>query len=101
GAKSAFGDVSVSTTAPNPDNLSAFAAVRSGDGALTVMVINKVASGTPVSLTLAHANASGSAKRYQLTASNTIQHLSNLAWSGGALNDSVRGQSITVYVLPQ
>ena len=101
GAKSAFGDTSVSAKVPNPDNVSAFAAVRSSDGALTVMVINKIASSTPVALTLAHAPAAGIAKRYQLTASNAIQHLGNVSWSGSALNDTVPAQSITLYVLPQ
>ena len=49
GAKSAFGDTSVSASVPNPDNVSAFAAVRSSDGALTVMAINKYLTGsTPV-----------------------------------------------------
>ena len=33
--------MSVSATGPNPDNVSTFAALRSSDGALTVMVINK------------------------------------------------------------
>jgi Glycoside hydrolase family 44 len=101
GAKSIFGDLSVSANVPNPDSLSAFAALRSGDGALTVMVINKASSSAAISLALAHATASGSAKRYQLTASNAIQHLTDLGWSGGNLNDTVPAQSITLYVLPQ
>jgi hypothetical protein len=101
GAKSTFGDVSVSAHAPNPDNLSAFAAMRARDDTLTVMVINKAESSTAVSLSLAHAKASGTAKRYRLTAANNIEHLSNAAWSGGTLNDTVPAQSITVYVLPQ
>ncbi len=46
GNKSMFGDTSVAATAPNPDNVSAFAAQRSADGALTVMVISKKLSGT-------------------------------------------------------
>ena len=41
GNKSTFGDTSIQTTVPNPDNLSAFSAVRTSDGALTLMVINK------------------------------------------------------------
>jgi hypothetical protein len=40
GNKSTFGDTSVSASVANPDNLSSFAAVRSSDGALTVVVIN-------------------------------------------------------------
>ena len=43
GNKSTFGETSVAATAPNPDKVSAFAALRSTDGALTVMVINKSA----------------------------------------------------------
>src|SRR5207253_2346514 len=35
--RSGFGDTSVSAAVPNPDNLSAFAAVRTSDSALTVM----------------------------------------------------------------
>ena len=45
GNKSTFGDTSVAATAPNPDNVSAFAAQRRADGALTVMVVNKYLSG--------------------------------------------------------
>ena len=106
GAKSSFGDTSVSAVAPNPDNLSAFAALRGTDHALTVMVINKVlpaspAVATPLTLTLAHATASGTAQRFQLTAANTIQKLAPLAWSGGVLADSLPAQSVTLYVLPQ
>src|SRR5262249_33723172 len=41
GIHSTFGDVSVQTTVPDPDTVSAFAARRSSDGALTVMVVNK------------------------------------------------------------
>jgi hypothetical protein len=41
-----FGDVSVSTTAPDPDNVSAFASHRTTDGALTVMVVAKSLTGT-------------------------------------------------------
>src|SRR5262249_51485881 len=41
GNGSGFGDTSVSASVPDPDSLSSFAAVRSSDGALTVMIINK------------------------------------------------------------
>jgi hypothetical protein len=102
GAGSTFGDTSVSTTAPSADNLSAFAALRGKDGALTVMVISKVLSGdTPLALALANFTQSGSAKVYRLTSSNTIQNLSNISWSGGVLNDTVPAQSVTLYVLPR
>src|SRR5205085_5735104 len=38
---SAFGETSVRADAPDSDRLSAFAAVRASDGALTVMVVSK------------------------------------------------------------
>jgi hypothetical protein len=102
GKGSGFGETSISAKAPNPDDLSAFAAMRSGDNAMTVMVISKVLSGdTPVQLNLSHAAASGTAKVYRLTASNTIKRLSDLAWSNGVLTDTAPAQSITLYVLPQ
>ena len=41
GNRSTFGDTSVAATAPNPDSVAVFAAQRSADGALTVMVISK------------------------------------------------------------
>jgi len=101
GADSTFGDTSVACVAPNVDNLSAFAALRKSDGALTVMIINKIGGTTPVTLTLAHAAKSGSAQVWQLTSAGTIQNLSNVAWSQGVLNDTVPGQSITLFILPQ
>jgi hypothetical protein len=102
GAKSGFGDKSVSAVAPNPDNLSSFAALRTSDGALTVMVISKVLSGTTkLTLTLAHFAASGTAQAYQLTSSNTIVSLPARSWSGGTLTDTLPAQSITLYVLPK
>ncbi len=102
GADSTFGDTSISAVVPNPDNLSAFAALRTSDGAMTVMVISKVLSGnTPVRLKLAHFARAGSASVYRLTSSNVIQHLSNLTWSRGVLKDDEPAQSITLYVLPK
>jgi hypothetical protein len=45
GLFSTFGDISVNVTSTaNADNLSVFAALRSSDNALTVMVVNKVLS---------------------------------------------------------
>src|SRR5262249_4920896 len=41
GHDATFGDTSVATSVPNPDHVSAYSAVRSSDGALTIMVINK------------------------------------------------------------
>src|SRR5207244_10232825 len=83
GNKSGFGDTSVSCTAPNPDNVSAFAAQRSSDNALTVMVISKYLSGnTSATLSLAGFSNSGVAHAWRLTAANTISQLSDVSFSG-------------------
>ena len=101
GNKSVFGDTSVTATVPNPDNLSSFAAVRSSDGALTVMVINKVLSGTtPVLLSVTNFSAAGTAQVWQLTSVNTIGRLADLTVGANTLSNSLPAQSVTLFVLP-
>jgi PKD repeat protein len=101
GNRSTFGDTSVQAAAPNPDDLSAFAAVRSTDKALTVMVINKVLSGsTPVTVSLANFSGNGIAQAWQLTSANAITRLADLSYSGGAVSTTVPPQSVTLLVLP-
>ncbi|HEU4388906.1 MAG TPA: glycoside hydrolase family 44 protein, partial [Blastocatellia bacterium] len=100
GNKSAFGETSVSCVAPNPDNLSAFAALRGSDGALTVMVINKVLSGsTPVTVSLVGFPNSGTAQVWQLTSINAITRLADVAYGSGALTATVPPQSVTLFVV--
>jgi hypothetical protein len=101
GANSGFGETSISASAPSPDDLSAFAALRK-DGTMTVMVVNKDLSGTtPVTLKLGHFAKSGTAQVWRLTSANAIQRLADLVWSKGALGDTAPAQSITLYVLPR
>src|SRR5947208_5252849 len=99
GNRSGLGNKSLAANVPNPDALSAFAAVRSTDGALTVMVVSKVLSGTtPVTLTLANFAANGAAHAWQLTSANTIARLADQNFSGSTLNVTVPPQSVTLFV---
>jgi PKD repeat protein len=102
GNQSAFGDTSVrATSSANADNLSVFAAERSSDGALTVMVISKVLSGsTPVSMSLAGFAPGAAAQVWQLTSGNSINRLSDVSLSGLTLSASVPAQSVTLFVIP-
>ena len=101
GNKSGFGDTSVSATGPSPDNVATFAAVRSSDGALTVMVINKqLTSGASTTVNLASFLPAGTAQVWQLTSANTITRLSDLSFSGSNFTSTVPVQSITLFVLP-
>ncbi len=101
GNKSTFGDTSVLASAPNPDNVAVFAAQRTADSALTVMVISKYLSGTtPVTLNLSNFSASGTAQVYQLTSSNAITRLADATLSGSSLTYTAPAQSVTLFVLP-
>ena len=98
--KSTFGDVSVSCSVPNPDTLSAFAAERTADGALTLMVINKALSGTtPLVVQLSGNTRQGAVQRWQLTSSNVLSRLADITASADGLSTSVPAQSITLFVL--
>ena len=101
GKLSAFGDTSVSDSVANPDYLSSFASVRSSDGALTVMVINKQTGSTPVTINLANFGTTGSADAWQISSAtqNTINHLGTVAVSGNAITTTVPSQSITLFVI--
>ncbi|MET0332940.1 MAG: glycoside hydrolase family 44 protein [Rhizobacter sp.] len=100
GAKSTFGNQSVRATAPNVDSLSAFAALRSSDGALTVMLVNKEPStAQAVDLQLANfGSGSGTVRRWQLR-NNAIQALPDLGYANRRVADTVPAQSITLYVV--
>jgi PKD repeat protein len=101
GQLSTFGDTSVKTTSTsNPDNVSVFGATRTSDGAMTVMVINKIAGSTPVTLSLANFTAGAAAQVWQLTSANAITRLADLAVSGSSVALTVPSQSITLVVIP-
>jgi hypothetical protein len=96
-----FGDTSVLAGGPNPDNVAVFAAQRSTDEALTIMVVNKYLAGaTPLVINVTNFGGNGAAQVWQLNASNVIAQLSSLPYSAGTLQTVVPGQSVTLFVLP-
>ncbi len=101
GNKSTFGDTSVAASGPNPDNVSVFAAERSSDGALTIMVISKYLSGnTPATLSIANFPHNGSAQVWRLTAANAITRLADVSFTGNSFAATLPPQSVTLFVLP-
>ncbi len=102
GKLSTFGDTSVSAEVANPDNLSSFAAVRSSDRALTVMVINKQQGSTPVTIGLSNFGTTGSAQAYQIASATqtTITQLGSVPIAGNAIATTLPSQSITLFVVP-
>ncbi|MGD0046091.1 MAG: glycoside hydrolase family 44 protein [Bryobacteraceae bacterium] len=102
GNRSTFGDTSVSATVADPDYLSAFAAVRSSDGALTVMVINKQQGSTPVTVSLANFPTTGTAQAYQIASASqtSIASLGSVTVTSNSIVTTVPSQSITLFVIP-
>ncbi|HYK04962.1 MAG TPA: glycoside hydrolase family 44 protein [Thermoanaerobaculia bacterium] len=97
GSMSTFGDISIRATAPNPDVVAAFAAIRSVDRALTIMLINKQLTSTAtVALNVANYTRTGSAARWQLTAAG-IAHVADAAVSA---NITLPAQSVTILAFP-
>jgi autotransporter-associated beta strand protein len=100
--RSSFGDTSISsTTSANPDEINAFAAERSTDGALTIMAVNKqIAGDRPTTFALSNFAHRGIAQAWRLDAAGTITRLADLTVSGNSLATTLPPQSITIYVLP-
>lgn len=100
GAGSRFGDISVSASSTDQEKLSVYAARRSGDGKLTIIVINK--SGNTLSSTV---NLSGftptlTAQAYRYSAANLT---AITVLPGQAVNSSFQvdfpSNSITLFIL--
>jgi len=100
GNRSTFGDTSVSASVPNPDTVSAFASVRSSDGALTVMVINKqLSTATTTTVNISSFAHRGTTQAWQLTAANTITRLADVTISGTSFVATLPAQSVTLFVV--
>ncbi len=100
GNRSTFGETSVATTVPDPNTLAAFAAQRSADGALTIMVINKALSGTTqATINIAHFADRGTAQVWQLTSANAITRGADVNVSASSVALTVPAQSITLVVV--
>jgi hypothetical protein len=112
GAGGAFGETSVAATTPDPDQVSAFAALRA-DGALTVMVVNKTlydpanpGATTSITVGLNNFQHGGLAQAWQLYAPNlndltasAIRRLSDVSFAGSGFTLSVPMQSVTLFVV--
>jgi hypothetical protein len=70
GAGGQFGDTSVNSTSTDQGQLSVYGALRSVDGALTVVAINKTTSAIQTTLSLANFNANPSAAVYTYSNAN-------------------------------
>jgi sugar lactone lactonase YvrE len=103
GQGASFGEMSVQATSSDPSKLSVFAAVRSSDNVLTLVIINK--SNDPLSthlsiagLPLTRRSAAASAQVYRYSGANpgAIQSLPDQPVNGGAFATTYPPNSITL-----
>ena len=101
GAKHGFGDVSTQAASADQGTLAVYAAQRSADNALTVMVINKVANPLTSTVTLAGYTPASTAAVYQYSSANVaaIEHPANQAVSATGFTATFPGNSITLFVM--
>lgn len=101
GAGSRFGDVSVSATSSDQGQLAVYAAQRSCDNALTVMIVNKTGSDltSPLSVTGIHGNSTAQRFTYSPANLNAIVRGDDLAVRSGKVDATYPANSITLLVL--
>lgn len=101
GAGGQFGDSSVTSTSTDQGQLSVYGALRSSDGALTVIAINKTTTPIQTSLTLANFNSASTAKIYTYSSANITQIVPGAAVPvlSNTVNYNFPAYSATVFVL--
>jgi hypothetical protein len=101
GEQGKFGDRSVSATSNDQGKLAIFAANRTSDNALTMIVINKTNDNltTPVQLHGYHPLPAAEIYRYSGANLNAIQRLADQSVSSGGFTTTFPANSITLFVL--
>jgi hypothetical protein len=102
GAGSQFGDISAQASSANQDQLAVYAAQRSSDGALTLVVINKTGDNLSSALSLSGFTPASRAQFYRYSPANldAIERLPDQPISGNGFTAIYPESSITLIVLP-
>ncbi|HVP21047.1 MAG TPA: glycoside hydrolase family 44 protein [Anaerolineaceae bacterium] len=103
GAGSFFGETSVQATSTDPSSLSIFASRRAGDGALTLVVINKSTGLQNAAISVSHLLLGSAAQVYRYSSANlkNIVRLPDQPLTGLGLSDQTFPvESITLFVIP-
>src|SRR5271163_4089265 len=100
GAGGQFGDIAVNSMSTDQSQLSVYGALRSSDGALTVVVINKTTAAIQTGLTLANFNAASSAAVYTYSNANLNQIVAGtpVTVASNAVNYTFPAYSVSVFV---
>ncbi len=101
GNGSKFGETSVQATSTDQSKVSIYAAQRSSDSALTMMIINKTGGDLTSRVNLANFTpASAQVYRYSDTNLNTIAHLPDQAVAADGFTALFPANSITLVMIP-
>jgi hypothetical protein len=97
-----FGDTHVSALSSDQSRLAVYAAQRTGDWALTLIVINKTDTALDATIALQNVTPAATAQvfRYSTADPGSIQALPNQALSSSGFGASFPAQSITLFVIP-
>jgi hypothetical protein len=101
GSGSQFGDTSLSAVSSDQGSLSIYAAQRSSDNAVTILVINKTTGALSSSIALSNLNLPATAEVYTYTSATltSIAHPSDTAITSGSLSYSFPGYSAVMFVV--
>ena len=102
GTGNTFGDISLEASSTDQDKLSIYAAQRSQDNAITIIVLNKSRDALISDITILGTNLATEAQVYQYSAHNLneIEQLPNQRITDGSLKTTFPATSITLFVLP-
>jgi beta-glucanase (GH16 family) len=102
GSGGAFGDISVQASSTDQGKLAIYAAQRSSDSSLTLIVINKTTGDLSSSVTLAGFVPAATAKVYRYSADDIVRIAPqpDQAFSSGGFSATFPASSITLFVVP-
>ena len=102
GSHHGFGDTSVHADSADQEQLALYAALRSSDSALTLVVINKTGGALTSTLSLNGFTPSGNAQVYRYSAANlnAIQNLAAQSLTASGFSATYPANSITLFVIP-
>jgi O-glycosyl hydrolase len=102
GAGSAFGETSVQAVSADQSQLAIYAAQRTADSALTIMVINKTSGDLTSSIALSNFQSSGKAQVWRYSSANlsAILRQTDAAVTANSISATFPANSITLLVVP-
>ena len=102
GAGAGFGETSLQASSTDQDSLAVYAAQRSSDGALTLMLVNKTGRDQSSPISLANFQPAGTAQVYQYSSANlaAIVRQADLSIPSATFTAVYPANSITLLVIP-